>query len=93
MSDQVDYKAADTAELESIRASFAGSARRSLVLWAARWTLGFAAIGVAVYFRPQWSWLWWAGAAVAALSLVLTLLVRWLTLRRIDATRRRIEPQ
>jgi hypothetical protein len=90
MKPESEYAAADRSQLDELRASFAGSAKRSVILWAVRWTLGFAAIGVAVYFRPQWAWLWWAGAGVAALSLVVMLSMRFFTLRRIDAAQRRI---
>ena len=86
-----DYKAADEARLESLRSTIVGSARQRLILWAVRWALGFCAIGVIAYFWPGLTWLFWVGLAVAATSLVLTLSLRAVALKRIDRASRRLD--
>jgi hypothetical protein len=53
--------------------------------------LGFAAIAVVVHFYPALSWLFWAGAAVAALSLVVTLSIHAFANRRLNLGKRRLD--
>jgi membrane protein YdbS with pleckstrin-like domain len=82
---------ADRSELDDMRGALAGSVRRRLALWAIRWVLGFAAIAVFVHFYPTLAWLFWAGAAVAALSLVVTLSIHAFGKRRLDVGERRLD--
>jgi hypothetical protein len=84
-------KSAERSDLDEMREALAGSARRRLLLWAVRWLLGFAAIAVVVHFYPTLTWLFWAGAAVAALSLVVTLSILAFARRRVDAGKRRLD--
>ena len=82
---------ADRSELDEMRDALAGSVRRRLRLWAVRWVLGFAAIAVVVHFYPHLTWLFWAGAGVAALSLVVTLSIHAFAKRRLDLGKRRLD--
>jgi hypothetical protein len=84
-------KSAERSELDELREALAGSVRRRLILWAVRWLLGFAAIAVVVHFYPALSWLFWAGAAVAALSLVVTLSIHAFANRRLNLGKRRLD--
>lgn len=62
---------ADLEQLKNYEEGHTRETRKRLLLWAIRWAIGFGLIAIAVYFNPDWSWLWWVGAAVAALSLAL----------------------
>jgi len=84
-------KSADRSELDEMRKTLAGSVRRRLILWAVRWVLGFAAIAAVVHFYPTHSWLFWAGAVVAALSLIVTLSIHAFAKRRLDVGKRRLD--
>lgn len=53
------------------------SLQTRLLAWAVRWTISFALIALAVWYWPQASWLWWAGAIVAALSLAALLTINF----------------
>ena len=78
-------------ELRRAGAVFAGSIRRRLALWAVRWTIGFIAIGIAAYLEPTLAWLFWAGAGLAGVSLVVTLTGYWMLRRRLAVAERRID--
>ena len=56
-------------QLEALRAETEGFLTRRVTFWGLRWSLGFAVIWAVVSYEPAWHWLWWAGAALAALSL------------------------
>jgi membrane protein YdbS with pleckstrin-like domain len=84
-------KSAERSELDEMREALAGSVRRRLILWAVRWVLGFAAIAALVHFYPTFTWLFWAGAAVAALSLVVTLSIHGFAKRRLEVGQRRLD--
>lgn len=84
-------KSAHRTKLDEMREAMAGSVKRRLVLWAVRWVLGFAALAVVVHFYPKLTWLLWAGAVVAALSLVLTLSIHAFAKRRLDLGERRLD--
>ena len=86
-----EFKSAERTELDEMREALAGSVRRRLRLWAVRWVLGFAAIAVVVHFYPNLTWLFWAGAGVAALSLVVTLSIHAFAKRRLDLGKRRLD--
>lgn len=85
------FKSGDTADLEQLRETLASFGKRRLFLWCVRWILGFAAIGLIVYFWPALTWLFWVGAAIATTSLAATLAFLGIALRRVAAGRRRIE--
>lgn len=69
-------------ELERLDASTATFGTRRMVLWAIRWAMGFAVIAVVVHFHPDWSWLWWAGAGLAAPMPIMLLAGHWIIGRR-----------
>lgn len=81
----------ERSQVERAGVAFAGLLRRRLVLWAIRWTVGFIGIGIAVYLRPTLAWLFWAGAGLAGVSLVLMLTVHRVTVRRLATAERRIQ--
>ncbi|MDJ0608550.1 MAG: hypothetical protein QNJ67_06195 [Kiloniellales bacterium] len=74
---QLDALRAETEELletergqvEALRAETQGFLNRRVTFWGLRWSLGFAVIWAVVSYEPAWHWLWWAGAALAAVSL------------------------
>ena len=59
------------------------SLRRRLLLWVVRWAIGFGIIAAIVRYRPDALWLWWAGAAVAGASFLLTVVMHFVLQRRI----------
>lgn len=59
----------------------------ALAMWFVRWVIGFALIGLVTWFRPDWSWLWWAGVAVASASLVFTLGMQFVLQRKMAQAR------
>jgi hypothetical protein len=77
-------------ELGELAASFNGSIRRRLILWVVRWTFGFAAIAVAVQWRPRLAWLWWAGAIIAFVSLLTLIALHVVARRRVELARERV---
>lgn len=87
---QDKYKSADHAHLNGLRETIGVSVKRRLLLWAVRWTLGFAAIGLITRLRPGLAWLWWAGGLLALISLAITLGLYWLARGRIDTAKTRI---
>jgi hypothetical protein len=81
---------ADAAELSELAGSLAGSIRRRLILWVVRWVLGFTAIAVAVQWRQSLSWLWWVGAIVAFISLVMLITLHAVSRRRVEFAQQRL---
>ena len=81
----------ERSELRRSGAVFAESVNRRLALWAIRWTIGFVAIGIAVYLKPTLAWLLWAGAGLASASLIVTLAVHATMRRRLATAERRID--
>ena len=69
-------------ELPAMQRSFAGLIKRSLILWAIRWTLGFLIIWAVTAWSGRFEWLWTAGLIVAAISLVTTLGAHFFMQRR-----------
>lgn len=49
---------------EDFRRRFAPMFFLPLVLWAIRWGIGLSIIWVAVSYRPDWAWVWWAVGAI-----------------------------
>lgn len=82
---------AERSEVRQAGAVFAGSVKRRLALWAIRWTIGFVAIGIAVYLEPTLAWLLWAGAGLAGASLIVTLTVHGIMRRRLGIAEYRID--
>lgn len=80
----------DTSELVSLSAGLTQSLQRRLVMWAVRWLIGFGIVAAVVHFWPSVAWLWWAAAAVAALSLITLLIVHFVVQRRIGVAQARI---
>ncbi len=80
----------DTSELASMSAGLTQSLQRRLVMWAVRWLIGFGIVAAVVHFWPSVSWLWWAAAAFAALSLITLLVVQFIVQRRIGVAQTRI---
>lgn len=66
--------------------SLATLVRRSLIRWAAGWSIGFVLIWMVAAGKQGFAWLWTAGAVMAILSLGLTLLAQWLLYRKIRQT-------
>ncbi|SDK63648.1 hypothetical protein [Microbulbifer yueqingensis] len=79
------------AELQALTAPFAVSLRRRVAMWAIRWAIGFGLIALAVQQWPSATWLWWAGAAVAGLSLVSMLAMHVILLRRTAGLQEKLE--
>ena len=75
----------ETYELAAMSAGLSQSLIRRLVMWAARWLIGFAIVAAVVHFWPSASWLWWAAAAIAALSLASLVVMHALVQHRIAA--------
>lgn len=61
-------------ELRSLKESSDSFLTRRIVLWVIRWIIGFAIIGIVVYFKPGWSWLWWVGLGFAVITPISALL-------------------
>lgn len=80
----------DTSELVSMSAGLTQSLQRRLVMWAVRWLIGFGTVAAVVHFWPSVSWLWWAAAAFAALSLITLLVLHFVVQRRIGVAQTRI---
>jgi uncharacterized membrane protein len=81
----------DRSDLNEMREVLTASIKRRLLMWVVRWTLGFAAIAVTVYFRPGLSWLFLAGAGVAAASLIVMLSMYAFARRRLEVGRQRLD--
>ena len=77
--------------LNTLAADFTQSISRRLILWAVRWIIGFGIIALAAYFQPEWSWLWWVGGSIAALSLAITLTMHFVMQRKFAEVRRKME--
>ncbi|MDH3595231.1 MAG: hypothetical protein OEU09_18710 [Rhodospirillales bacterium] len=71
-----------TAELEALRGETDRFLTKRLVLWAIRWIIGFAIIAAVDYFFDGVGWLWWAGGALAATTLILMLVMHWIMARK-----------
>lgn len=79
------------AELQALTAPFAASLKRRVTMWAVRWVIGFALIAFAVQQWPSATWLWWAGAAVAGLSLVSMLVMQVVLMRKAAGVQEKLE--
>ena len=75
-------------EMNAEAASWNVFVRTRLIMWFIRWVIGFVIIGVICYFRPDWSWLWWTGIAVALLSLAFQLTMNAIMQRKLRQTRK-----
>lgn len=73
---------ANLAELERLDASSRAFLKRRLIMWAIRWAAGFATIGIVVSRNPDWSWLWWVGAAFATLTPTMALVTHFILNRK-----------
>src|SRR5688572_16581655 len=90
-NDATDVERTDSsAELSELAESLGGSIQRRLILWVVRWTFGFAAIAVAVQWRPALAWLWWAGAIIAFISLLTLITLHVVARRRVELAQQRI---
>jgi len=78
-------------ESDEIGSEFASFFKRRIVMWAVRWTIGFALTGVLVSFRPEYEWLWWITGGLALVSLLLLLLGQWLVQRKLAQTTTKID--
>lgn len=78
-------------EIDAAAATLMKSIKRRLVLWAIRWVIGFGLIALAVRFWPNLGWLWWVGAAVASLSLVVMVAMHFFVQRRMAEVKARLE--
>ncbi|GJM02443.1 MAG: hypothetical protein DHS20C08_09440 [Rhodomicrobium sp.] len=54
-----------------------------LALWAIRWVIGFGLIWLVVSYYPDYSWLWWAGCLLAALSLAVIIVSTYILNRKL----------
>lgn len=70
-------------ELAAEATGFARTVARGLAAWCLRWALGFGLIAWATHRWPGLDWLWWAGGAVALISLVTTLVTAWVVRRHV----------
>lgn len=73
-------------QLDALRQQSEGFFTRRLVLWGIRWSIGAVLIWAVVAYEPAWNWLWWVGAAIAALSLTTILVGRMLLNRKFVQT-------
>lgn len=83
-------------ELDDIRNTIASTLRRGLVLWAVRWSIGFALVGLVVWLYPDLDWLWIAALIVALLSLSIMVFTGVLFRRRLgqaDAAQQALVPE
>jgi hypothetical protein len=80
----------DATKLNPLAVSFHGSLKRRLLMWLARWALGFSAVAIVVHLNPALAWVWALGAVVAAISLITILAWHVLINRRLTVARRRI---
>lgn len=83
-------------ELDGISRGFSKYIRQPLILWGVRWIIGFAIIGVIVFFQTQWSWLWSVGGSVVVASLALLLSTQFIMnskIKETDATIRRLKAE
>jgi hypothetical protein len=60
----------DLEAVASMRAAQRTDVKKRLMLWVARWTIGFGLIWMIISYYPSMIWLWWVGGAVALVSLV-----------------------
>jgi len=88
-----DISASHLRQLDALRQHSEGFLARRVTLWGIRWTIGFAVIWAVVAYEPAWRWLWWAGAALAVLSLAAILIGRGLLDRKFNQTRAAVEAQ
>ena len=75
--------------LESMGDKFLAQTNRALVMWAIRWSIGFAIIWAVTSWTGQFDWLWTAGIVVAVATLVFTLAMRWVIAHKINNVRER----
>ncbi|MEL7543003.1 MAG: hypothetical protein AAGJ70_04440 [Pseudomonadota bacterium] len=69
-------------ELDALHADTLAYMRGRVIAWLVRWAIGFAALGVLVWFRPDLAWLWRWAVAIAAVSLIVLLMSRAALQRR-----------
>ncbi len=86
-----EISASHLQQLDVLQQHSEGFLKRRVTLWGIRWTIGFAVIWAVVAYEPAWAWLWWVGAALAALSLTMILVGRALLKRKFDQTRATLE--
>src|SRR5688572_27905581 len=86
-----EFRSGDRLGLDEMREALTGSIKRRLLLWVARWTLGFAAIAEVEHFYPLLNQLYSAGAGVAAVSLIVMLSIYALAQMRLDHGKRRLD--
>ncbi len=78
-------------ELDTVRDETTSFIGQRIMFWAVRWTIGFLIIWAIVSYYPNLFWLWWAGIAVAALSLAILLVGEIWMKREIDKTEARVQ--
>lgn len=75
-----------TEQMSAVRREFQQDMKRRILLWAIRWFIGFSIIAVVVYFKPEWSWLWWVGVGFALVTPLTTLVAQKFVDRKIAET-------
>lgn len=94
VDDEYDLDSLDDLDMEQplaeLKAFSSGFLKRELTFWAIRWIIGFGIIAAVVHYYPDWSWLWWAGAIVACITLTTLLLAHAFLKRKLAQTEQKI---
>lgn len=77
-------------ELNVVRQQAAGQIGLAVTKWVIRWVFGFGIIAVITNYYAGFAWLWIAGAAVAAISLLVIFITHYMLKRKIGAVAHRI---
>ncbi len=80
-----------TDELGSVEQQTSQLVAGALAMWVVRWVFGFAIIALVTWFKPAWSWLWWAGIVLASASLLFTLAMQFFLQRKVAKARKTAE--
>lgn len=77
--------------LTALDAVISTETRRALIIWALRWTIGFAIIWAVTAWTERFDWLWWVGAVVAGTSFAWTVWLRLLVGRRVTRLNHKLD--
>lgn len=70
-------------DLLALGEDFARFRSRQLLIWTARWILGFAIIALLYVLNRDWVWLWWLGVGFALVLPLVALITTFLINRKI----------
>ena len=91
MAEDHEITGSARADVDAIGANVSALVTRAVIMWAIRWTIGFALIWAITAWTGRFGWLWTAGIVVAGLSLAITVAFQIFFARKLRETHAQLD--